>query len=333
MTDPRDPATERDFDAEMVELALAAGAENPMEYRRGMFDAINVVRWGLLADPSDARAAAMCSLAAQFAVAVEVSITGGGDAPVGGVVRPVPAGLGRDAFARPHWADALWAATAGGDAPSAVRLAHIDHDALPHDDHPTASELTADVLAAVWRGADATGRHLVDALEATDPAGQGPHRTDELLDLAVPILDVLRHVDLRQAPELTAALGRAVTADAEFWTRNPPNLERDRVSLMLIGATRLAATVGADVPTDDGLYRAVFGMPMPITLGCPVCANPAHPDQSACAWCGTDLTADALLELAVVDLLGAHLRCARCRRVNRAQALRCWGCGTSLRSI
>jgi hypothetical protein len=328
VTDRSDAAEQRSHHLRMVELALVAGETDPYELRLGMFDALAGARWSLFIDPDDPDALRLLRVGAEFAVGVATSIgvPVPSAVPIDGAMRNVPGGLPREALTSSQWSEALWAATAAGDPVSAMWLAHVDTSVFPVDGSTAALGL-AMTLAAFWRGSDGVGAALIDALEATDPAGVDRGAADALLDLVVPPLRVFRALLDPGDRTVESALDDASAAFVEHWQQPPDGLEIERhFSLPLAGLGRLAASLGAEPRPVAGAVPAQFLSSWPVADGCIICANPHAPFEERCRWCGADLTADASLALTPGQLLRPGWSCRSCRNENRFTALRCWEC-------
>jgi len=323
-------ARERDDYFEITELAVDAGGSDPYEYRMGARDAVLAARWAAAADPSDTRIGSALRLAGELTVAVLTSIRSDGETSleIGGSIRPVVPGLPAEALSGEQWANGLWAATAAGDAASAVRLAVL-REAPPGESHEDESLLAA-ALATWWRNGSDLGSRLIDALVATDPDGRADG--DRLLEIAVPLIRVFRHLFADDDEALMAAISDAAARHRAFH-RASSGVDRPEqyLSLPLTGLVVLARELSRAVPPDidvvpDGVLRSSRSQ-----IACAVCGQPLKSAEVVCHWCDADTTVDAPLETSIGELAaGSPTRCPTCSTENRATALRCYSCSASL---
>jgi hypothetical protein len=334
---PQESAQQRDAYRQMVDHAVDAGARDVYEYRLGAFDAVNAARWTAAVDPHDPSVVDALRTAGQFGAAVMTSIgaTSASHRPIRGRLRVVPPGLPPEAFTARQWADALWAATAAGDAASAVRLARLRSD-VGAADGPAGEVDLARAVAAWWRG-ERVAPHLIAALRAANADD------DDAAGVVAAVAAVFRYLldeddggnDGGDDAALRHAVSDAGEEHARYWDAPRRRTDPGRaLSLPLSGLLRLAVEQGRRTgAAPPGVPTAGLAAGPTTAVLCPVCASPFDAAESECGWCGTGLTRDAPLDQRLADLLADASRpCPVCERVNRVTALRCWNCHSSLSS-
>jgi hypothetical protein len=304
------------------------GVPDPRSARTATLDALDAARWAAGADGQDQRIVSALTDAAQLGVALLESVRGQtGPVPFRGELATVPAGLPMAGFHAGLWADTLLAATAAQDAASAVRLSRVRFDAFTPGGWPGQAEIAA-AVAAVWAGDGNIGPHLVAALERTDPTALTRDEADGALDLVVPQAAVLDA--LAGGRPLDPPLQDGANRFAGYWTGRERAEPEGLLSVPLSGLAVLGTLItGAAVTSHRVIPPAVVNAAARTITACPVCAEPFAAAQHECAWCGTDLDADAPLELPLPQWLAAERKpCPNCASRVHPQALRCWSCGT-----
>jgi hypothetical protein len=326
-------ARERDDYLGIVNLSVEAGPRDAYEYRLGAFHAITGARWAAAADPGDPVVVELLRTAGQLGAAVMTSTVSDTAValPIRGRRQEVPPGLPAASLTAQQWGEALWAATAASDAPSAVRLARLE-STVDAPGAPAGEVELARAVAAWWRG-DRAGPHLIQALQDSDPDAATGAESDRRLDQTTPAVAVFRHLLADDDAALAASVVAAGEAHARFWSERSRRTKAGRaLSLPLSGLVRLSVEAGrfAGEPPAGVPKAVVAPQPTALTL-CPVCASPFDEVQATCVWCGTDLTADAPLEQRLDAFLEEQAGpCPVCARPNRVTALRCWNCSSSL---
>lgn len=319
--------SERDYYLGRVGEAFS-GVPDARSVRTATLDALDAARWATGADGGDQRIVDALRDAAQLGVALLESVRGKtGPVPFRGELAAVPAGLPVDGFHAGLWADTLFAATAAQDGASAVRLSRVRFDALAPGGWPGQGDIAA-AVAAVWAGDGNIGPHLVAALEKTDPQRLAGEEADAALDLVVPQAAVLDA--LAGARPLDPPIQEGASRFASFWTGRERGQIEGLLSVPLSGLAVLGSLLtGVSVRSHPVIPTAVVGAAATTITGCPACAEPFDPAQQRCAWCETDLTADAPLETPLPQWLSAHrAACPNCASLVHPDALRCWSCGT-----
>jgi hypothetical protein len=328
--DPEYAASERDYYIGHLDDWLNRQPD-ALELRMVMFDALNAARWANAADGTDERIVELLRTAGQLGVALLESLRGHAiDVPVRDGLLRVPLDLPADGYTSASWADTLFAATAASDAASAVRLSRVRTFAFTPAGPAGLTEL-ASALASAWTGDGQVSSHLVASLEQTDPKDLPESEVDAALDLVVPAAAVFQAIIGADtgAADVDRELAKGAELFAKFWAGEQPEV---LMSVRLTGLAALAHELR--IPTSVAhpvLPEVIMNRPPTTALGCPVCTEPFDKAQHECAWCGTNLTADAPLELSLGEwLTAARKPCHNCGSLTHAEALRCWLCGERL---
>ncbi|MEV5967205.1 hypothetical protein AB0L70_35880 [Kribbella sp. NPDC051952] len=321
-------ASERDYYLARVGDAFGGARPDARIVRTATLDALDAARWAAGADGDDGRISSALRDAGQLGVALLQSVRGEvAGVPFRGTLASVPVGLPADGFHAGLWAETLLAATAAQDAASAVRLSRVRFDAFTPGGWPGQAEIAA-AVATVWAGDGDIGSHLVAALERTDPERLPGDQANAALDLVVPQAAVLEALagDRPIDPPLQDGANRFV----RYWAARDDAAPENLLSVPLSGLAVLGELLtGAAVTGHAVIPPAVVAREGGSILACPACAEPFDPAQPECAWCDTDLTADAPLEVPLSQWLSARREpCPNCAVLVHPQALRCWSCQT-----
>lgn len=328
-----DPAAERDRHLRLLEVEIAAATIDAPDLFRASAEALTAARWAALADGRDQQVIHLLRDTAQLTAAAALSIVAGDvqQAPFRGALLPVPPGLPRGSFSTRHWVDALWAATASGDAAMARRLARAELPALQPNALPGELEL-AQAMAGWWRSEE-IGGFLLAALEVTDPAVLADSDIDHALDVVAPAVGFFRRLGDLDDSALDRAFRSAGDAFVHYWARpDRANDPRGFFSLPLSALARVARDLRRPIRAIPDVVPDVFIDPSGAVLCCPMCDQPFDDGEVRCSWCAADLTANAPLEIFIDRLLDdPGTSCQHCSHSCPSSALWCWNCHNRLR--
>ena len=168
-----------------------------------------------------------------------------------------PTASGKSDLATPAvWLSGFYAALAVDDDESLDRLAAISLDGLqgiagvrpaPH------ALATVRCMQAVWTESASVGALLAEAIERADPAAMHPDQAAWALQLDLPALALLFHIQVGSLAEIESALTAALEAHRTYWSasdraQNPDGIIALPVVAMLALARRAGLRVRASSP-------------------------------------------------------------------------------------
>lgn len=333
MSELTDQQSSRLHHLEMSDLMLESGPSDPYQYRMGMTNASKAAMLSAYLDPVDPEVPRQLARLAKFAVATATSMaTANGEhnsITIDGTRHPIVGGLPVGALTSSKFSSALWAATAVGDAASAVFLSGFDRSLIVADSPPD-QLLTAEVLSALWIAPERAPQALIAALEATDTAEVSASEADRLLLVSVPVLRMLNEIMSGSFEAASALMPQAIDDHLEYSEATSPVVP-DVLSFPLTGMATLLRNVGMP-PSDGGAVvpSTVAASASDRVAGCPRCASPVDPAAAVCWRCETDLQSDALIEYPRYTFAASWKRCPNCAASNFEYAFSCWSCRTDI---
>jgi hypothetical protein len=319
-------AEELDYFAGALERAIEHVEHDVFELRTAHAAALTASRFATVV--GDARATQLLAATGQCGAGLHCAVTGRTPVEllIAGHVVTLASSLHAGSTDSVRWETSIEAATAVGDAASAVLLAEVPASILG----PAPAWLSGlgEAFRAIWRGVGDADGLLLLALQATDPDHlDADDDVDRVLDLVVPAIAALHAVLAEEA--IDDAVGAALERHREHWS--PDGRARDEegmLALPVAAACGLAVALGRPVQVRSA-YLPPAG-PVPPVLLCPVCGQPRHDGLHSCPWCRADLRADAPIEVSLGELLRAPATpCRSCATPLRGWALRCWSCSSS----
>jgi hypothetical protein len=227
-----------------------------------------------------------------------------------------------------RWLDDFWLALLTDDAEAGATLCY-GIELERGERHVT---LLAEAMRRYWLHDDTAAQPLLEALRATDPAQQSADDVDRVLDLDVPVIEVVFALFDGDAAKLDGALAKAFELHRRYWSQSPDD-ERGWISLPLAALQAQARRIGTDLsvtsdyaPTD--LLEALDHRD-PTLILCPYCVSPIRDGMKVCPLCLDDITADASIESDVTEYVdGPRKRCLACKTPIPTLAVKCARCRT-----
>lgn len=195
--------------------------------------------------------------------------------------------------------------------------------------------LLAEAMRRYWLHDDTAAQPLLEALRATDPELQTSDEVDRMLDLDVPVIEVVFALFEGRAAKLDRALAKAFELHRGYWDRNPDD-ESGWISLPLAALQAQARRIGTEVAVSPDyapgeLLEALDPGNATLIL-CPYCVSPIREDMKICPVCLDEVSADAPIASDVAEYLdGPRKRCSTCRTPIPTLAVKCASCRTWLR--
>lgn len=288
---------------------------------------------GAVLEPASDRTVAAFELATRAGSATWTMRRAGGQAlqlPIASSTLQRIEGTPAEAPSR-RWLDDFWLALLTDDAEASAALCY-GFKLERGERHVT---LLADAMRRYWLHDDTAAQPLLEALRATDPAQQPADEVDRVLDLDVPVMEVVFALFEGNAAKLDAALAKGFEMHRRHWNRSA-NDERGWISLPLAALQAQARRNGTEltVSSDYAPLELLEALDHrdPTLILCPYCVSPIREGMQVCPLCLDDVTADAPIESDITDYLdGAHKPCSTCKTPIPTLAVKCASCRTWLR--
>jgi hypothetical protein len=233
-------------------------------------------------------------------------------------------------FSPRRWLDDYWLALLSDDPHASSALCYVParmrnaERSEPHLDH------LAEAMRRYWLHDDTAPEALLEALRASDPKQVASDSVDLVLDIDVPLIEVVFALFEADGAKLDRALAKAFELHRRYWGEQRSEDKRGWLASALAAISAHAARIGVAVITSSDyaqplLLQATYANRQ--LLLCPYCMGPLWKGSHLCPACLEDTTQDAWIE---TDLGSFHAsrrkRCRSCSMLVSRLAVRCPSC-------